>query len=156
MGDSGHFLATVAADCSAAAYLLMASRNHAGRRKVSMTTMKLSEAFEEPAAMQSNRREHERVSARFEVRFQDTNDAARALRAYSLNVSTGGLCLRTRRSYDVGSHVRLQMSVDGHDFDLEGVIAWVRDDAEAVGVRFLDLKEEDRLRLQRVIASFKR
>jgi len=155
MGDSGHFLATFAADRSAAAYLQVASRNHAGRRKV-MTMMKLSEAFEEPAAMQSNRREHERVSAKFEVRFQDTNDAARALRAYSLNLSAGGLCLRTRRSYDVGSHVRLQMSVDGQDFDLEGIIAWVRDDAEAIGVRFLDMKEEDKLRLQRVIASFKR
>jgi uncharacterized protein (TIGR02266 family) len=156
MGDSGHFTVTFAAEHSASSYLLVASRNHAGRSQVSMTTMKLSEAFEEPAAMHSNRREHERVSAKFEVRFQDTNDAARALRAYSLNLSAGGLCLRTRRSYDVGSHVRLQMSVDGQDFELEGIISWVRDDAEAIGVRFLNLKEDDRLRLQRVIASFKR
>jgi uncharacterized protein (TIGR02266 family) len=119
-------------------------------------TTKTAEAEETSAVAQANRRAHERVTATFNVRFQETQDAARALRAYSLNLSAGGLCLRTRRSYDVGAHVRLQMTVGGEDFDLEGVISWVRDDAEAIGVRFVDVSEADQARLQRVVASFKR
>jgi uncharacterized protein (TIGR02266 family) len=119
-------------------------------------TMKTAEPAETPAMALANRRTHERVTATFELRFQDTEDAARALRAYSLNLSAGGLCLRTRRTYDVGARVRLQMTVSGEDFDLDGVISWVRDDAEAIGVRFIGVNEADQLRLQRVVSSFKR
>ena len=119
-------------------------------------TTKTAEAEETPEEVLANRRAHERASATFDVRFQEVQDAARALRAYSLNVSAGGLCLRTRRSYDVGSRVRLQMTVSGEDFELEGIIAWVRDDAEAIGVRFVDVSEADQARLQRVVANFKR
>lgn len=96
------------------------------------------------------------MPARFEVHFSHTQEAARALRAYSLNVSAGGLCLRTKRAYDVGTPVQMEMQVDGESFRLNGVIAWVRDEAEAVGVRFTDMTEEDRARLQRVIDSIKR
>ena len=119
-------------------------------------TMKTAEAAEMSAVAQANRRSHERVTATFDVRFQDNEDAARALRAYSLNLSAGGLCLRTRRSYDVGAPVRLQMTVSGEDFELDGIISWVRDDAEAIGVRFVGVSEADQVRLQRVVASFKR
>lgn len=119
-------------------------------------SMKTAEAVESSAMGLANRRAHERVTATFDVRFQEAQDAARALRAYSLNLSAGGLCLRTRRSYDVGSRVRLQMTVSGEDFELEGVISWVRDDAEAIGVRFIDVSEADQARLQRVVTSFKR
>jgi hypothetical protein len=48
------------------------------------------------------------------------------------------------------------MTVSGEDFDLEGIISWVRDDAEAIGVRFVDVNEADQARLQRVVTSFKR
>ncbi len=119
-------------------------------------TMKTAEAAESPDMVFANRRAHERVSATFDVRFLDARDAARALRAYSLNLSAGGLCLRTRRSYDVGARVRLQLSVSGEDFELEGIISWVRDDAEAIGVRFVDVSDADQSRLQRVVTSFKR
>lgn len=103
-----------------------------------------------------NRRAEERIAARFEVRFAQARDAARALRAYSLNLSSGGLCLRTRRAYDVGEEVRLSMTIGGEAFDLRATIAWVRDDDEAVGVRFLDVSREDRLRLQRVLQTLRR
>jgi uncharacterized protein (TIGR02266 family) len=104
----------------------------------------------------SNRRTEERIPARFEVHFSDTEVAAKALRAYSVNVSSGGLCLRTKRSYDVGVPVQVEMKVDGETFKLRGVIAWVRDEAEAVGVRFIKLSDDDRAKLQRLIDSLKR
>jgi uncharacterized protein (TIGR02266 family) len=103
-----------------------------------------------------NRRAQERVPARFEVHFNDTQKAAKALRAYSLNISAGGLCLRTRRAYDVGTLVQMSMVVEGETFQLPGIIAWVRDESEAIGVRFTDMSDEARARLQRVIDSIQR
>jgi uncharacterized protein (TIGR02266 family) len=103
-----------------------------------------------------NRRVDERISARFEVHFARVQEAARALRAYSLNVSAGGLCLRTQRAYDVGTPVQMEMQIDGELLKLQGVIAWVRDESEAIGVRFTDMSDEARERLQRVIDSIKR
>jgi uncharacterized protein (TIGR02266 family) len=104
----------------------------------------------------ANRRSEERIPAKFEVRFAHKQDAARALRAFSLNISAGGLCLRTQRAHDVGSPVSLEMTIDGEAFVLQGVIAWVRDESEAIGVRFTDVSEGDRLRLQRVVQNIKR
>ena len=101
-----------------------------------------------------NRRTEERVAARFEVRFNDSEQAARALRAYSINMSTGGLCLRTRRLYRVGTQVKLAMNVAGEPFQLQAVVAWVRDDA--VGVRFTDLDDQNVRRLEQVVASLPR
>jgi len=103
-----------------------------------------------------NRRTDERVAARFEVHFNETRDAAKALRAYSLNISAGGLCLRTKRAYDVGTPVQMDMVVEGQAFQIHGVIAWVRDESEAIGVRFTEMSEQDRDRLQRVIDSIRR
>lgn len=102
----------------------------------------------------ANRRTAERISARFEVRFAEARDAARALRAYSLNLSAGGLCLRTQRAYEVGAQVNLAMTIEGEEFSLQGLIAWVR--PEAVGVRFINMVEADRVRLQRVLETLKR
>ncbi|MBL0696599.1 TIGR02266 family protein [Comamonas sp. JC664] len=121
-----------------------------------MTTKAADDMESGDAAAYANRRADERVAARFEVRFAQTQDAARALRAYSVNISAGGLCLKTRKSYDVGSQVRLSMAIEGEEFHLTGIIAWVRDEAEAIGVRFTDMNDEDRARLQRVVDSFKR
>lgn len=119
-----------------------------------------TKAAEQKAAMDpsslANRRSDERVTARFEVRFEQTEDAARALRAYSLNLSAGGLCLRTRKSYDVGAQVKLSMTIEGETFHLSGIIAWVRDESEAIGVRFTGVSDADYARLQRVVESFKR
>jgi uncharacterized protein (TIGR02266 family) len=103
-----------------------------------------------------NRRIDERIAARFEVRFNQSQEAAKALRAYSLNISAGGLCLRTQRAYDVGTPVQMDMVIEGQAFQIQGVIAWVRDESEAIGVRFTEMSEQDRERLQRVIDSIRR
>ncbi|AKF82383.1 Myxococcus xanthus paralogous domain TIGR02266 [Myxococcus fulvus] len=109
----------------------------------------------DPAAY-ANRRADERVTAKFAVRFTQAEDAARALRVFSINVSAGGLCLRTRKAYDVGAQVRLSMDIEGEQFDLTGVVAWVRDEQEAIGVRFTDVSDDDRVRLHNVVERIKR
>src|SRR4051812_29282631 len=52
-----------------------------------------------------DRRQFERVAAHIEVRFGRADEAARALRAYSLNFSVGGLCLKTQRPYEIGDRL---------------------------------------------------
>ena len=50
-----------------------------------------------------NRRREERVPARFGVHFKGTEEAARAIQTYSVNLSTGGLCLKVQRDYQVST-----------------------------------------------------
>lgn len=102
----------------------------------------------------AERRHEERIPARVEVRFQEATQAARALRAYSLNFSAGGLCLRTSRRYEVGATLKLSMLVEGEQFDLSGAVAWVRDGA--VGLRFEDVSPQDRKRLEGIVAQLRK
>lgn len=101
-----------------------------------------------------NRRAQERVPARFEVHFQDQKSAARAFSAFSVNMSTGGLCLRTKRVYAIGERVQMAMTVGGESFDLHAIVTWVREDA--AGMRFVDVSEQDRERLTRVVHGLPR
>jgi len=101
-----------------------------------------------------DRRQHERVPARIEVRFGQADQAARALRAYSLNFSVGGLCLKTRRAYDIGDRLNLSMTIEGQEFALTGAVAWAR--PGAIGVRFEGLKDEDRQRLQALVQALRK
>ncbi|HET9451161.1 MAG TPA: PilZ domain-containing protein [Aggregicoccus sp.] len=91
------------------------------------------------------------MAVRFEVRFEQQEVAARALRAYSIGATPGGLCLRTARSYAVGDEVRLGLRIAQEDFALAAVVAWVRPDAKVIGLRFVDVAAPDQSRLQQVV-----
>ena len=97
------------------------------------------------------RRQELRAPARIEVRFQEASQAALAFRAYSLNFSVGGLCLRTRNKYAVGTELKLALKVARAEYQLSGVVAWER--RGAIGVRFSSLQPEDRERLARLLAA---
>lgn len=94
------------------------------------------------------RRSDPRFTAHFDVRFSRASDAAKALNAFSINFSSGGLCLRSKTQYSLGEALSLSVSVEGEIFELEGVVAWLRGDV--VGVRFVNLKAPVRQRLEAV------
>lgn len=96
----------------------------------------------------SERRTDPRFTAHFDVRFSRASDAAKALNAFSINFSSGGLCLRSKTPYSVGEALSLSLTVEGEIFELEGVVSWVR--GEAVGVRFVNVKTGVRARLEAV------
>ncbi len=100
------------------------------------------------------RRRSERVPAHVEVRFEEASQAAKAFRAYSLNLSVGGLCVRTQRRYERGTVVRVSMTIEGEVVQLEATVAWVRDGA--VGLRFNLVSPADRARLEKLVASVRR
>ncbi len=97
------------------------------------------------------RRKEVRAPARIEVRFQEASQAALAFRAYSMNFSVGGLCLRTRNKYPIGTELKLSLKVALAEYQLSGVVAWER--RGAIGVRFSNLQPEDRERLARLLAA---
>ncbi len=96
----------------------------------------------------SERRTDPRYTAHFDVRFPRASDAAKALNVFSLNFSAGGLCLRSKTAYAIGETLSLSLSVEGEQFELEGVVSWVR--GEALGVRFTNLQAPVRARLEEV------
>ena len=105
-----------------------------------------------PPRKSDERRRQQRVAARFQVRFEAPEEAARALRAYSINVSVGGLCLKTGRAYGVGVALLLHMQVGDDKFDLDARVAWVR--PGVIGVRFMHVPPDVQLRLDRVVDRF--
>ncbi len=80
------------------------------------------------------------------MRFGDVIDAAKALRACSVNLSNGGLCLRSKTPREVGEVLLLDLTVQQERLALEAVVAWVRGDA--VGVRFVNLRADQRSKLE--------
>ncbi len=97
----------------------------------------------------AERRREPRIPGRLEVRFSLPSQAGRALRAYSLNYSLGGLCLKPQRPYPVGSQVALSLQIQSESLELEAVVAWARDGA--IGVRFVNLAPAARERLSQLI-----
>lgn len=97
----------------------------------------------------AERRTEPRYAAKFEVHFGEATDAARAFRAYSLNVSGGGICLKVQKHYDIGQVLQLALEIQGQPFKLHGVVAWVRRDV--IGVRFQDVAPDARERLMALL-----
>lgn len=102
----------------------------------------------------ANRRTDPRFSASVEVNFRSEGDAAKAFRAWSLNFSTGGLCLKVKQGRGLGDRFRVSLTIEGEAFDVEGVVAWSRGDT--VGLRFVNLSPHDRQRLEQVAGSLAR
>lgn len=86
--------------------------------------------------------------AHFDVRFSRAKDAAKAFNAFSINFSSGGLCLQSKTAYAIGEALSLSLTVEGELFELEGVVSWIR--GEAIGVRFVNVAAGVRGRLETV------
>lgn len=99
----------------------------------------------------AERRNDPRYAARVEVNFISATDAAKAFRAWSMNFSTGGLCLRMKQEREVGDRFHVSLTIEGEPFEIEAVVAWARGDT--VGLRFLNLATHDRDRLESVAKS---
>jgi Tfp pilus assembly protein PilZ len=96
-----------------------------------------------------DRREHERVPARIEVRIEERVDAARAFRAFSLNFSNGGICIKTEKAYELGSALQVFIAIGEEEHSLGGTVAWVREGA--IGVRFDTRGVNDRESITRIM-----
>lgn len=97
----------------------------------------------------AERRQHERVPARIEIRFNEHEQAARAFRAFSLNFSVGGVCVKTDRGYNLGESLQMSINIEELEYELRGRVAWVR--GGAIGVRFEIANDRDREAIARIM-----
>lgn len=101
----------------------------------------------------SERRVTPREPMRLGVRFGTAQELASAVRASTLNIGLGGLCLLTRRSYEKGTELQLTIELGaGEAMSITAQVAWVRP-GKAIGVRFLELDDAQRARLERLVGK---
>ncbi|MCI0571099.1 MAG: PilZ domain-containing protein, partial [Myxococcaceae bacterium] len=77
----------------------------------------VQEALPEPQSFE--RRSDVRIPIHVEVRFEEVAQAARALKAFTTNVSAGGLCLLTQHAYPVGHRLSVTLSVQSQTLQLQ-------------------------------------
>lgn len=101
----------------------------------------------------SERRMTPRHPLRLGVRFSTPQELANAVRASTLNVGLGGLCLATKRIYERGTELMLKIELGPSEvIDVVGVVAWAKP-GKAVGVRFEHLTDEHRAKLVTLIGK---
>lgn len=101
----------------------------------------------------SERRSTPRPPLKVGVRFSSARDLASAVRASTLNVGLGGLCLLTRRSYEAGAELNLKIELGGGEIiEVVGVVAWARP-GKAIGVRFAQLSDDHRAKLETLVGK---
>ncbi len=88
----------------------------------------------------ADRRRDERVSAQLKVRFEGADSLADAVRSYSSNLGSGGLCLAVQKTYRPGDTVNLQLEADGKQLPIQAMVAWCR--PGFIGVRFTPASAE--------------
>lgn len=91
-----------------------------------------------------------RTEAVLELTFATRDDV---VRAYSKNIGTGGLAIRTSRALPVGSTLELRIKLPDAAQPLlaKGQVAWAREDG--MGVAFTQLPEEAERRLKELLAA---
>lgn len=100
-----------------------------------------------------NRRSSPRVALNAPVSYRVANTISSAL---SLNVSTGGLAVRTTNPLEVGStlRVRFRLPKVDHEIDVEAKVAWANARL-GMGLEFTDIDSGDRKAIEQfVLAHF--
>ena len=109
----------------------------------------------------SERRQHERVLVDIEVDYRADDTF---LFAYITDISAMGIFVQTNNPEEVGTRLNLcfRMPDDGRLMELEGEVTWINpqrpDDPSGrnpgMGIRFVNLGDEDRADLMRMVRTF--
>jgi type IV pilus assembly protein PilZ len=107
----------------------------------------------------SERRQHERVLVDIEVDYRADDTF---LFAYITDISAMGIFVQTNNPEDVGTRLNLCFRIDGRLMELEGEVTWINpqrpDDPSGrnpgMGIRFVNLGDEDRGDLMRMVRTF--
>lgn len=92
-----------------------------------------------------------RIQAELTISLARSGEAEDILQADSVNVSLGGLCVRTSRGYPVGQPLAIDVRCEAERLALRGVVAWSRPGAALLGIRFVDLSSEASARLEALV-----
>jgi len=100
-------------------------------------------------ARENEQRAQKRVSTKLEVRFASTAEAARVFKTYSLNLSPGGMCIRSVRRHQPGELIWVSLLINGQKFELKARVAWSKENV--MGVRFEGMSSAEKLRLESML-----
>ena len=92
-----------------------------------------------------------RIHAELAIALAGSGEAEGTLQAGSVNLSLGGLCVRTSRGYPVGQRLAIDVRCEAERLVLQGVVAWSRPRAALLGIRFVDLSPEASSRLEALV-----
>ncbi len=111
----------------------------------------------------AERRVHERVVVDFEIDYR-ANETF--LFAYITDISAMGIFVQTNTPEPIGTHLnlcfRMPLEMGGRHLEIAGEVMWVNelrpDDADGrnpgMGIRFVDLGDEDRGDVMRLVHTF--
>lgn len=68
--------------------------------------------------------------------------------ANTRDIGIGGLYMSTTSDFEIGTPIRLRLTLGGREVSLDGVIAYT-DPGQGVGVRFQNLSDEDETLLKK-------
>jgi c-di-GMP-binding flagellar brake protein YcgR len=70
------------------------------------------------------------------------------VRCHSVNISEGGMALRTVVPFSLGEEVQIQFTLPGHEipFSVKSTVCWLK--SSHLGVRFVSLSSEHKSELQ--------
>lgn len=106
-------------------------------------------------------RDHLREFPRYEISayvdYATSNDVMLYHRIQ--NISLGGICITAPQVEELGTIIDLQINFPelGHVLELRGEVVWVnRDPPMDMGIRYLDLKDNERDLLRQCISQLKK
>jgi uncharacterized protein (TIGR02266 family) len=108
-------------------------------------------------ATENNRRRHPRVDLRLVVQFRSP-DVESFMAEHALNVSMGGMFVRSETLHPVGAHIFFQFMLDEGEALIEGMGRVVRhvpaegNAGPGMGVEFLNLDEKSAVFVERLVS----
>lgn len=109
------------------------------------------EAARQESGSPAERRRESRIAAQVDLSLAPADDARDTLQTDSVNLSLGGVCVRTERSYPVGKLLGLNIVLGDEALDLRRVVVGSRPQAVELGVCFVDLSEAAGARIEAVV-----
>lgn len=101
-------------------------------------------------------KDESRVHPRYEI---DDSAAMPGVGSHRIqNISLGGICIQTPALQEIGAPVDvvLNLRAEGRRIDLQGQVVWVnRDPPEDVGIRWIQLDDDNRQLLTAYIARLR-
>jgi hypothetical protein len=92
-----------------------------------------------------------RLSVRVDVELTVADDFRGPFLSDCVNVSLGGVCVRTECSVAVAQPLGLRLLLTTGVLEVRGVVAWIQPRTSTIGVRFVDLSEEVAARLESLV-----
>ena len=101
--------------------------------------------------MPLDRRREIRLHVELEVFLNALDNVAQERKADLVNLSLGGGCVQGARGYQAGQQLALDIECGSELLNLPGAVAWCRPKGAQLGIAFVGLPSEPRLRLEDLV-----